>query len=172
MSEEFDWDISNKNEYISPRLNDIGKEKYPKLFKNAIENANEDKLASEIRSFKCIKSQEERTTKGVTRLVSVPITAADILAHGEFNRFYMRALCRKVIEEQHGILEIYRARHSEIPREESKNIIGSIVNPEKLLAYLRLNPEEYWKNQKNDIYKDEVEFKLAKPNSGLSIRIK
>jgi flagellar hook-basal body complex protein FliE len=172
MVEEYDLDIKNKVDYKSPRLTESGKENFPRLFKKALQETNEDKLAAEIKSFKCIKSQEERTTRGVTRNVSVPVTANEILAHGEYNRFYMRALCKKILEEKKGTLEVYRARPSENPREESEKIIGSTINPEKLLNYLRLNPEEYWQMQKEEIYKEDIEFKLAKPNSGLSIRIK
>jgi hypothetical protein len=46
-------------------------------------------------------TEERRNPRGGITIARVPITAADTLAEGEFNRFYARALCRYAL--LHGI---------------------------------------------------------------------
>jgi hypothetical protein len=40
----------------------------------------------------------------------VPVTAADTLAEGEFNRFYLRGLCRRASAANMAEIEVYRAK--------------------------------------------------------------
>ena len=86
--------------------------------------------------------------------------ASEVFAEGEFNRFYIRALCKRVISDNKGRLEIYRAKQVSNPRIESEMMIGRIIDPSKLLDDLRTN-----------IGVDTVLGLPCGPNSGLSIRI-
>jgi hypothetical protein len=89
-----------------------------------------------------------------------PITAAQTFAEGEFNRFYIRGLCRRAIEDRIGELVIYRAKEVAKPRRESETRIASKVPAEKLLDDLRGNIG--------------VETALGipgGPNSGLSVKL-
>lgn len=161
MLDEVELDIKNRKLYLSPRLSDYGKKQYIQLLKNAIQENNETALANNLRTQNCLNPTEPRNTNQGVKIVSVPVTANETLAEGEFNRFYIRALCRMVIEDKRGILEIYRAKQVSTPRQESQMMIGKIVNPEKLLNDLRTN-----------IGVDTVLGLPPGPNSGLSVRIK
>jgi len=140
MIDEVDYDLKNGNLYISPRLTLKGTKEYAKLLKNASQTGNEITLANDLRTNGIIKPFELRRTKTGTTTAKVPITAPETLAEGEFNRFYIRALCRRVIEEKTGKLEVYRAKQVSRPRSSSQAKIGQIIDPFKLLADLRNNP--------------------------------
>jgi len=156
MLEELELDIKNNTLYISPRLKESCKERYIELFREAIKNGNDMTFAKSLRESGCLKSREHRGT----RLVRVPRNAAETLAEGEFNRFYIRALCRRVIAEGRGYLEVYRAKQVSNPRPESQRKIGQKVDPHKLLEDLREHKE------------DTVLGIPGGPNSGLSVRIR
>jgi hypothetical protein len=67
------------------------------------------------------------------------VTAAETLAEGEFNRFYVRALCRRQMSGD-GQLVVHRAKQVQNPRPESEALIGTSPNAGKLLDDLRNNP--------------------------------
>ena len=67
----------------------------------------------------------------------VPVNAADTLAEGEFNRFYLRGLCRRALENGEKELVIYRAKPVSQPRRESERKLGTTVDAEALLRDLR-----------------------------------
>ncbi|MCD1117891.1 hypothetical protein [Chryseobacterium turcicum] len=160
MINEMDFDIQNNKLYLSKRFNDNGQEKYEDLLKQSLESGDEQTLAVSLKNNNCFKSQEERKTKTGTSLVKVPENANITFAEGEFNRFYIRALCLKAIDENL-VLEVYRARHSDKTRSESENLIGEIVDPQNLLNDLREN-----------IGIDTALGLPPGPNSGLSIKVK
>lgn len=157
MLDEVELDIKNGKLYLSPRLSDYGKKQYIQLLKNTILKGNETIFADNLRNQSCLNSSELRKSK----IVRVPVNASETLAEGEFNRYYIRAVCRMVIEDKRGILEIYRAKQVSTPRLESQLMIGKIVDPDKLLNDLRTN-----------IGVDTVLGLPPGPNSGLSVRIK
>jgi len=162
MLEELELDIKNNTLYISPRLTEFCKGKYAKLLREAMTSGNDMTLARSLRKSGCLKPYETRRMRnGSYRQVKVPKNAAETLAEGEFNRFYICALCRRVIDEGRGYLEVYRAKQVSNPRPESERKIGKKVDPHKLLHDLRTSPG--------------VEPALGippGPNSGLSVRIK
>ncbi|CQR52429.1 hypothetical protein [Paenibacillus riograndensis] len=159
MLDELKIDIEAATVYISERLNSIGKASYIDFLRDAMESGNDTTLASVIRNGHLNAKESRRTKNGVT-LVSVPVTAADTLSEGEFNRYYIRALCREVIEEEQGQLVVYRAKAVSSPRIESEMKIGTIVDARSLLRDLRSN-----------IGVDTALGLPAGPNSGLSVRI-
>ena len=89
----------------------------------------------------------------------MPSNAAEMLAEGEFNRFFVRGLC--LYAKASGIpdLLIYRAKSVSHPRPGSEARIGQLISAEELLADLRAG---------------EVETALripGGPNSGISVRL-
>ena len=169
MLEEFDYDQKNGTLAVSPRLLDGMEEKYFKLFTECIKSGrNEDDLANAIQQAHILKSQETANRNGKIVNVKVRHDAHEFLAQSDFNRFYMRALCRISIEENK-MLKIYRAKYSEEHRITSDDIEGEVVDSNVQLNFLRMNPKDYWarKEQNNDI----TEYKVARPGSGLSLEL-
>lgn len=160
MMAEVDYDISKNKLYESPRLTQKGIEEYANLLKKAIQEGNEITFASDLRTNGLIKSKELRKTRSGTTYASVPRTAHQTLAEGEFNRFYIRALCQRVIGEKKAKLQVYRAKQVSTPRTISQTKIGQIIEPTKVLADLRKN-----------IGVDTALGLPPGPNSGLSVRI-
>jgi len=159
MLEEIDTDINNSKLYLSSRLTGDGKVEYPELLKKAVQDGNEEILADYLKKQAYFNSTESRTTKKGIISAKIPSNANETLADGEFNRFYIRAICCRVLKEG-GKLEIYRAKEVTSPRSESEAKIGQTVDPKKLLEDLRANPG--------------VDTALGippGPNSGLSVRI-
>jgi hypothetical protein len=80
-----------------------------------------------------------------------------VLAQGEFNRYYIRGVCRRALEA--GILdvEVYRARLVAAPRPDSEALIGRRLDAEQLIADLRTHMGV------------DTALGLGRPNSGLSV---
>lgn len=161
MIAELNADQAASRLYISLRFNENGVRGWATLLGEAISAHDDAWLATEIRSRNFLKSREERRNKtGETQLVQVPANAHETLAEGEFNRFYVRGLCLRAIEENVPQVMVYRARHSNNPRPESEAIMGKAFAPAALLNDLRSSPG--------------VETALGVPrgpNSGLSVRL-
>lgn len=161
MVAEFDSDVSNNQLYLSNRLTAGGQQQYPGLLKQAIQAGDDNSLAQNIRNAGIIKAQEERKsqTKGVI-YAKVPANAPEMLAEGEFNRFYCRGVCARAIEEGIADVVAYRAKHTEHPRAESEAKIGQVFIAKELLEDLRTN------QGRNTL------FGLpGGPNSGLSVKL-
>ena len=103
---------------------------------------------------------EKKTPRGGITIAAVPHTAPTTFAEGEFNRYYLRGLCARLIAEGSGQIEIYRARSSAQARTASEAMIGAILDPAALLADLRAN-----------MGVDTALGLPPGPNSGLSGRI-
>lgn len=159
MLEEVDADIRAGKLYLSPRLNTHGLAKYPELLKEAIRSHTDDWLANALRE-RCFNETESRRTKNGTTQVRVPVTAADTLAEGEFNRYYARGVCLKAIANQIPSLTVYRAKEVTNPRPESEQMIGRQIDPVALLDDLRAHTGI-----------DTALHLPPGPNSGLSVRI-
>lgn len=155
MLDEFNFDVDKNKVYFSTRFNKNGYDLYPQLMRNVIKEGNEVTLANELRNNNCFKQLEE-TTRGNRK---VPVTAAETFAEGEFNRYFIRAICLRAIEEDLG-LEVYRAKEVSSPRYESIQMIGKKVDSTKLLDDLRLN-----------IGVDTALGLPNGPNSGLSVKL-
>ena len=138
---EINSDVAEKAIYISPRLTPQGAQLWPSLLGEAIASYDDAWLANALRQKGLINTHEERRKpKGGTTIAQVPATAADTLAEGEFNRYYVRGLCLRAIEDKSPYVEVYRARHSDNPRPESQALIGKRLSPDALLDDLRKSP--------------------------------
>ena len=108
-----------------------------------------------------MKEYEQRRKRGggFTN-ARVPVNAPDTLSEGEFNRYYVRGLCIRVIEEDMDKVEVYRGKPVNQPRPESEVLLGKRLPAESLLEDLRKS--------------NGVEPALGLPpgpNSGLTVRI-
>ena len=159
MLEELRYDLDRNKVYLSTRLNEYGIRQYPSLLEQAIIDGSDITFASNLKTG-CLSSSEQRKKpSGGYTTAKVPTNAHEMLAEGEFNRYYIRAICRIAIEEQVS-LEIYRAKSVQSPRTESQQKIGQTVNPSTLLTDLR-----------SHIGVDTALGLPAGPNSGLSVRL-
>lgn len=159
--QELASDCAGKSIYICPRLTQLGVQSWPSLLEKALTSHDDEWLANSIRQNGILNSHEQRKKpNGGFTTAKVPVTAAQTLSEGEFNRYYVRGLCLRAIEDNLAHVEVYRARHSDNPRPESQAIIGKRFNPSTLLNDLRNSPG--------------VEPTLGVPpgpNSGLSVFI-
>jgi len=159
MLKEVDLDLANDSLYISKRLSAEGKLKYPQLLTDAINTGNIEIFINSLKEQLNL-TEERKTSNGKVINAKIPVTAAETLAEGEFNRFYVRAICRFAIENGGASVKIYRAKQAENPRPESEAKIGNIVNAKALLNDLRVN-----------IGVDSALGIPNGPNSGLSVEL-
>jgi hypothetical protein len=161
MLSEVEADIAGGRLYISHRLSQRGRQDYPSLLKEAIANHDDAWLANSLRANGRMNFEEERRKpKGGYTMARIPVTAPDTLAEGEFNRFYVRGLCLRAIEDGIPELEVYRAKAVSSPRRESEAMIGTRKEVHSLLQDIRTHPGL------------DTALRLPPgPNSGLSVRL-
>jgi hypothetical protein len=161
MLEELDRDIDNNLLYISPYLSGQGVLDYPNLLRQAIKTGNDVTLAqSLLRLRRLERSYNKRKPGGGYTIASVPANAAEVIAESEFNRYYIRALARRAMEDGIPELVVIRAKPVRQPRPESDALVENTIDPEALLSDLRAHPGE----------RPQMGVP-AGPGSGLSVRL-
>ncbi len=154
MLEEVEFDISNNNIYLSAYMspNDSSvKEEYIKLLKEMIEKGSVGEFEQRVSPMLSSHSfNRGGRAKGPDSHI--------IFANGEFNRYYIRGVCKKVMASNGGII-IYRAKESDVHRYESDAKIGMEPDPSILLEDLRGHQGM------------STELGIALPNSGLSVNV-
>lgn len=160
MLEEINADIASNKLYISPRLSDLGKQKYIDLLKESVLQQDDAWLAESLAAPNMFNPTEVRRTKTGVTTAKVPYNANEMLAEGEFNRFYLRGLCLYAIQNGLSHLIIYRAKETSNPRPESEAKIGAKIDPKILLEDLRIH-----------LGVDTALGLPAGPNSGLSAKL-
>lgn len=106
-----------------------------------------------------LRQVQRKKPKGGFTFADVPVTAHTTMAEGEFNRFYIRAICLRAIDKGQPNVLVYRGRHSDEPRPESERLIGTPISAQKLLSDLRASPGV------------DAAFGLAKPSSGITVKL-
>jgi hypothetical protein len=161
MLEEVQQDANDGPLYLSDRLSSRGRQEWRLLLEEAVRSQNDVWLAAQLQAGGRLNATEtRRKPKGGVTVARVPVTAPETLAEGEFNRFYIRGLCRRAIVDGIPALIVYRAKQVSRPRPESERRIGQNVDPQALLNDLRTN---------RDV--DTALGVPAGPNSGLSVRL-
>ena len=158
MLEEVLMDETRGEFFRGKYTNDTGKAAFPQLLKQAVQSGNEVSLAQSLHSALFLKSYTKKTPSGGTTTAAVPHNANIMLAEGEFNRFYIRAICRLATEQGLTEVRIYRAKQVNNPRTESQKRIGQLVDAQSLLSDLR-----------SSIGVDTALGCPSGPNSGLSV---
>ena len=159
MLSELADDVASGRLYLSDRLSEAGRSEYPRLLTEAFADGDDSSLARELSQPGMLVSFETATRRGHRYSKRVPYNAAETMAEGEFNRFYLRALCRSVLAFGGTELVIYRPRPSRSPRHISEQMIGQRIDAESLLADLRQH-----------VGVDTALGLPPGPNSGLSAR--
>lgn len=160
MIEEIDMDIAADRIHLSSYLSETGRADWTGLLKQAAESFTDVWLGEQLRlSGRLSSTAQRRKPKGGYSTVKVPITAHQTLSEGEFNRFYIRGLCRRAIEDGIPHVVIYRAKSVTHPRPESEAVIDTAFDSTALLADLR---------EKVGV---ETSTGFPGPNSGISARL-
>lgn len=157
MTEEISSAQKSGAIYFSTRFTQLGTDSWPAWLLGAAGEFDEHWLAFQIEAVNAMKHLETRAKpKGGYTVTHVPDTAAETLADGQFNRFYIAAICRRAIEDGQSSVLVYRAKHSDNPRPESLALEGKARNATALLGEVRNKDQS-------------LKCDLLKPNSGLSI---
>jgi hypothetical protein len=163
MLDEMEYDISNNQLHISPFLSGQGQRDYASLLRDAIQNGTDETLAQNLREHRrIVRTQPRRQPKaGGYSIAATPENAAEVLAESEFNRYYIRGLARRAIEDGIPELVIYRAKPVQNPRPESEARVETALSPQELLEDLRSHPGD----------EPPILGVPSGPNSGLSVRL-
>lgn len=154
---ELDRDFAAGAFHASERLRPTAINSYQKLLRDAL-SYYDDLWLEERASDLIVEVEPRRTTSGAQTTAKVPEMAARMLAEGDFNRYYMRGVALRAIEEERQIVEVYRARLSHEPRRESAELEGHRLSATDVLDQLRGGGAE-------------PTVRLGRPNSGLSVRL-
>ena len=163
MLDEMEYDIANNQLHISPFLSGQGQRDYANLLREALQSGNDETLAQSLREHRRIlRTLPRRNPKaGGYSIAATPENAAQVLAESEFNRYYIRALARRAIEDDISELVVYRAKPVSNPRPESEARVETVLPPEELLEDLRTHPGD-----------ERPRLGVPSgPNSGLSVRL-
>ena len=158
MIAEVDFDIQRGKIYPSPRLSKRGTTDFSDLLRQAVEQFSDSWLANELRQHGRLNSMEGYTRNGRNHTRKMSAIAHEMLAEGEFNRFFTRGLCLRAVDENTSELFVYRAKSVSSPRFESEQLIGNRLAPQSLLRDLRKN-----------VGTDTEHGMPGGPNSGLSV---
>lgn len=163
MLDEMEYDIANNQLHISPFLSGQGQRDYTSLLRDAIQKGNDETLAQSLREHRrIVRTQPRRLPKaGGYSIAATPENAAEVLAESEFNRYYIRGLARRAIEDGITDLIIYRAKPVQTPRPESEARVETSLSPQELLDDLRSHPGD----------EPPTLGVPSGPNSGLSVRL-
>ena len=161
MLAEIERDVAANKLFLSDNLSPQGNHDYPNLLRKATKTGTDVALAADIKS-RLNTHEKPRPLKsgGFSRPPVMRSNAHEMLAEGEFNRFYIRAVCLRAIEDGIAEVIVYRAKQVEHARSESEAKIGQTVPAQRLLDDLRAHPG--------------VETALGVPpgpNSGLSVHL-
>ncbi len=146
--------------YQSPRVEDGRMQEWLAIFREALASQSDDWLAEEANRRGLMKSYESRTRSGKTTTVKVPHNAAQQLAEGEFNRYYLRGIASRALNEGRTNLRVYRGKEVSVPRPESEAKIGTLIGAVTILSELR----------KSDFVDNALGLPSG-PNSGLTAEI-
>jgi hypothetical protein len=162
MLEELDYDEARNQLHISPYLSNQGVFDYPALLRRALAEGTPESLAETLSQQRRIaRTGHRRKAAGGYTIVTVPENAAEMLANDAFNRYYIRAVARRALEEGMDEVIVYRARRAEQPRPESEELVETTVDAAALLDDLRRNTGA-----------ERPELGVpAGPNSGISVHL-
>jgi hypothetical protein len=163
MLNELERDIADGRVFISPRLRLGCESDYERCLRTAILSGDPASMSLEIRTARLLKEAEERRLRDGRGVITakVPTNAADVLAEGEFNRYYIRALCCRALDLGANTVIVYRAKFADNPRPESEARVGQRIDAAELLADLRTHMGD-----------DQPLLGIPSgPNSGLSVHL-
>lgn len=125
--------------FKSARVYEDRQEIYFSLLHEALQERDDGWLAGQLTLRGCMMAQYLTKTH---RLLKTPCNAAELLAYGEFKRYYIRGVCVNALAHGKADVEFYRAHESMIHRAESDFLIGTTTDAEALLRSLRTLSED------------------------------
>ncbi len=159
MVEEIERAIFEENLYFSKRFTTDGHAAWPDLLLEAARDHDDHWLAYQLEARSLLKGLEESSKpSGGYTLKHVPHTAAETMAEGQFNRYYILGLCRRAIADGIREVVVYRAKAVADPRPESESLIGERLDAATLAGEIR--PVQ-----------QSLGHSLLQPNSGLSVHL-
>jgi hypothetical protein len=162
MMEEIEYDIAHNQLHFSPFLSGQGQRDYQNLLREALQSGTDESLAQHLREHRrLLRTLPRRNPSGGYSIAATAENAAEVLAESEFNRYYIRALARRAIEDGIQELVIYRAKPVRNPRPESEARVETALSPQALLEDLRAHPGD----------ERPTLGVPSGPNSGLSVRL-
>ena len=156
---ELDKDLASGDFHASERLRPTAIADYQRYLHEAI-RYYDDRWLEEHASDLLVDFEHRRTRSGGQTTARLPDMASRMLSEGDFNRYYMRGLALRAIDEGRPVVEVYRARLSLEPRAESAQLEGNRLQAQDVLQYLR-----------GESVADPSVTALGRVNSGLSIRL-
>ena len=118
MLQEFDTEEAG-SPFRSPRLSPLGVQEFPCIMREAIRNGNEQTLYDNLNGSRHWNETEPYVRNGVTRFRRLNYSyAAKTFAVTEFNTWYVRGLCRRLLDDGVDICQVYRAESAQLPRPE------------------------------------------------------
>jgi hypothetical protein len=156
---ELDWDEEQGRVHIPERIRPEAHAEYSARLRDALRYYDDRWLEDHIEEL-LVESETRRTRGGGQATARIPTGAARMIAEGDFNRYYMRAVCARAVNEGKQVVEIYRARLSLEPRTTSSELEGTRLQARELLEDLRGLASQ-----------TPSSARLGKPNSGLSVRM-
>ncbi len=161
MQKELEYDLARQRLHISPYLSGQGIHDFATLLREAIKAGNAETLAVALGDMRRMaRTAHRQLPQGGFHIVSVPANAAEMIADDAFNRYYIRALCCRAIDEGINHLVVYRAKSVHTPRTRSEELVETAVDPTQLLKDLRQHTGE------------ETNLGIpGGPNSGLSVHL-
>jgi hypothetical protein len=153
MLMELDADVREGRVAVSPLLTERGRGEYADLLAEALRHHDPYWLASELRSGRRMRIAVEDAD--VEKLIpeELPVFEPDVLAEGEFNRYYVRGMCRRALDEGIEELKIVKLNRGpyanfvyqsgDLPKDEREREVdvAGRVDPGWLLEKLRQDPE-------------------------------
>jgi hypothetical protein len=127
MLEELLWACRHSKVYASKYLTTPGLQHYPRLLHYAVASGSPDSLCYSL-------SAPDLWRPGA------PANSIETFAWDEFNKYYMRALCRFAQDHPKYALIVVRGRQSGSHRRSSENLISQAPDPLVFLQQLRLRP--------------------------------
>lgn len=158
MLEELDITVQENKVYVSSYLSDAGKAEWLDLLRHACESGSDITLAQALSlNGRLLTRTLRKKPKGGFTEAAVPYTANETLSEGQFNRLYIRAICRRALDAGQKTVLVYRAAQRENERPESVALEGTQLDAAELLSKLR----------------DALDFKsgFPEPNTGMCVML-
>ncbi|HKO16827.1 MAG TPA: hypothetical protein VJU87_11360 [Gemmatimonadaceae bacterium] len=156
---ELDADRNAGHVLVSERLRPGTQQRYVELLYDALRYYDDLWLEERIGDL-LVGFEMRRTPSGGQTTARLPADAARMLAESDFNRYYMRGVCVRAIEQGEPNVLVYRARLSLEPRATSSELEGKLLDAKDLLEELR-----------GATRATLIAATLGRPNSGLSVKL-
>jgi hypothetical protein len=127
MLQELLWSFEHKAVYLSKYLTEAGRARYPQLLAQALDSGSPNSLSDVLNSSGLWQD-------------NAPRNSIATFAWDEFNKHYMRGLCRWIQEHPGYTAVVVRGRHSGSPRSSSDAKINQPREAAGLLQQLRHRP--------------------------------